>query len=82
MLRKKINGVANGPRLSSTLTQTEKSVVDRRTFLRGSGLAATGLVAATALSAGRVQKAQAAGENKGNIEIKNRFARIVLLDVR
>ncbi len=70
MLRKKINGVANGPRLSSTLTQTEKSVVDRRTFLRGSGLAATGLVAATALSAGRVQKAQAAGESKGNIEIK------------
>ena len=46
MLRKKVNGVAKGPRLSSALNELTGGVVDRRTFLRNSGLAIGGLAAA------------------------------------
>lgn len=70
MLRKKTGGVANGPRLSSALTDLTGGTMDRRTFLRRSGLAVGGLTAATALSGAMVQKAEAAGAGDGKVEIK------------
>ena len=48
MLRKKMSGVAKAPRLSSALQEQAPGTVDRRAFLRTSGLAIGGL---TALSA-------------------------------
>jgi formate dehydrogenase major subunit len=60
MLTKRTTGIASGPRLSKALTGLTGSAIDRRTFLRRSGLAAGGLAAASALSAGTVTKAQAA----------------------
>lgn len=70
MLRKKTSGVASGPRLSSALTQLTNGAVDRRTFLRRSGLAAGGLAAATTLTSGMVTKAEAASAAKGAVELK------------
>ena len=69
MLRKKTGGVAIGPRLSSALTELTGGAIDRRTFLKRSGLAIGGLAAAASLTGGMVQKAEAAdGDSK--IEIK------------
>ncbi|KAB2920001.1 MAG: formate dehydrogenase subunit alpha [Hyphomicrobiaceae bacterium] len=59
MLKKKMNGAAKGSRLSSQLQQPAAGTLDRRAFLRNSGLAIGGLAAVSA--AGRVQKAEAAG---------------------
>jgi len=69
MLKKK-NGVANGSRLSSALAGMTEDAVDRRTFLRRSGLAVGGLAAATTLASGRVQAAQGVGSSDAPIEIK------------
>jgi formate dehydrogenase major subunit len=70
MLTKKTNGVAKGPRLSKALTGLTGSAVDRRTFLRRSGLAAGGIAAASTLAGGTVTKAKAAqpGAATGKIE--------------
>ena len=68
MLRKKVGGVANGPRLSSTLANISGAAVNRRDFLKRSGLAVGGLAAASALTAGTTKKAHAAGEATGNVE--------------
>ena len=70
MLRKKIGEVANGPRLSSALKEMTKGAVDRRTFIKRSGLAVGGIGAAAALTGGRVQKAQAAADTEAKVEIK------------
>ncbi|MCK5496799.1 MAG: twin-arginine translocation signal domain-containing protein, partial [Hyphomicrobiaceae bacterium] len=70
MLRKKVNGVANGPRLSSAISELTGGAVDRRTFLRNSGLAIGGLAAVTGLRSGMVTKAEAATMTSGAIEIK------------
>ena len=70
MLRKKIGEVANGPRLSSALKGITKGAVDRRTFLKRSGLGIAGLGAAAALGGGRVQKAQAAAGSDAVVEVK------------
>ncbi|MGI9524533.1 MAG: formate dehydrogenase subunit alpha [Hyphomicrobiaceae bacterium] len=71
MLRKKMHGVAVGPRRASAIGEQTQSVVDRRSFLRNSGLAIGGLSLATAAtSGGRVQSAQAASGPMGNVEIK------------
>ena len=70
MLRKKVNGVANGPRLSSAISELTGGAVDRRTFLRNSGLAIGGLAAVTGLRSGMVTKAKAAPMTSGAIEIK------------
>ena len=43
MLRKRTNGVASGVRLSTALTGLTGSTIDRRTFLRRSGLTAGGV---------------------------------------
>jgi formate dehydrogenase major subunit len=59
MLRKKTNGVASGARLSAALTGLTASAVDRRTFLRRSGLTAGGVAAVAALPGAMVTKAKA-----------------------
>ncbi|MCP4074125.1 MAG: molybdopterin-dependent oxidoreductase [Hyphomicrobiales bacterium] len=69
MLRKKIGEVAKGPRLSSALKEMTKGTVDRRTFLKKSGLAVGGISAAAALTGARVQKAQAAASD-AKVELK------------
>ncbi len=68
MLRRKTTGVARGPRAASVLTQLAEKSVDRRTFLRGSGLAVGGLAAA-GLAAGTVTKAKAATPAAGAVEV-------------
>ena len=60
MLTKKTNGVANGPRLSKALAGLTGSAIDRRTFLKRSGLTAGGIAAASTLPLGMVKKAEAA----------------------
>lgn len=60
MLRKKTKGVATGSRMSSALKELTAGTIDRRTFLRRSGLTVGGLTAASALTSGMVKKAQAA----------------------
>ena len=69
MLRKKVGGVANGPRLSSTLANVSGAAVNRRDFLKRSGLAVGGLAAAGALTAGTTKKAEAAGNATGKVDI-------------
>jgi len=59
MLTKRTGGVATGPRLSKVIAGTAQGL-DRRAFLRRSGLAAGGLAAATTLDFARVKKAEAA----------------------
>ncbi|MGF1444983.1 MAG: formate dehydrogenase subunit alpha [Pikeienuella sp.] len=59
MLRKKTNGVAERPRIASPLAKAAEKAVDRRAFLRGSGLAVGGL-AALGATAGTVSRADAA----------------------
>ena len=63
MLRKKTSGVARGPQSSSFLGQAVETVVDRRTFLRGSGIAVGGLAAAATLVGPSVKPALAAGSS-------------------
>ena len=59
MLRKKTSGVARGPLSSSFIGKAAETVVDRRAFLRGSGLAIGGLATAAALVGSNVTPAQA-----------------------
>jgi len=61
MLRKKTSGVARSPQSSSFIGKAAETVVDRRAFLRGSGLAIGGLATAAAVVGSNVQPAQAAG---------------------
>ena len=62
MLTKRSNGVANGPRLKKALAGVIGGSMDRRTFLKRSGLTAGGaaLAAATPLGMAKQAKAQAA----------------------
>ena len=69
MLRKKTSGVANGPLSSSFIGKAAEKVVDRRAFLRGSGLAIGGIAAASALVGANVKPAQAVSAG-GAAEIK------------
>jgi len=65
MLRKKTSGVTSGPRLAKSLASVAGGSVDRRTFLKRSGLAASGIAAGSALGLGTVRKASAAtGDGK------------------
>ncbi len=59
MLRKKANGATRGPRLSSALPTLGSNSVDRRTFLKRSGLTIGGAAAISSLSGGMVRKADA-----------------------
>ncbi|MBT6364309.1 MAG: formate dehydrogenase, partial [Rhodospirillaceae bacterium] len=60
MLIKKQNGVANGPRLSKALSGVVGGSMDRRTFLRRSGLTAGGAAIASTMPLGTVKQASAA----------------------
>ena len=70
MLRKKTNGVANGSRLSSALQGLKDQAVDRRTFLKRSGLTVGGIAAASTLASGMVReaKAQTAGARVADVK--------------
>ncbi|MCR9255230.1 MAG: formate dehydrogenase subunit alpha [Alphaproteobacteria bacterium] len=68
MLRKKTNGVAKRPQRTSFLTDIAEKSVDRRAFLRGSGLAIGGL-AAIGVTGGTVKQAEAA-VGTGPVELK------------
>ncbi len=59
MLRKKTNGVARRPQRTSLLSNIAEKSVDRRSFLRGSGLAIGGLASISAMG-GTVAQAQTA----------------------
>ncbi len=69
MLTKRTNGVANGPRLSKALAGLTGGAIDRRTFLRRSGLTAGGIAAASALPFGMVRKAEAASDAADTVKI-------------
>src|ERR1700730_7604815 len=69
MLRKKSCAMVRTGRLSSALGDATKGAVDRRAFLRNSGLAIGGLAAASTLVDGRVRAARAAGYAGGKIDI-------------
>jgi formate dehydrogenase major subunit len=69
MLKKK-NGIANGSRLSSALAAAADGAVDRRTFLRRSGLAIGGIAAATTLTTVRVKAAQSHGSSDAPVELR------------
>ncbi len=68
MLRKKTNGAAGRPRNESILSKVAQSAVDRRAFLRGSGLAIGGL-GALAATGGTVTRASAATAAEGAVEV-------------
>jgi len=69
MLRKKTANVARSGRSGSIMARAGQSKVDRRAFLRGSGLAVGGLAALSTV--GRVTPAAAqAGAASGKVEIK------------
>ena len=59
MLKKKSSGGLKSARTASAVAVETNGTVDRRGFLRSSGLAVGGLTAIAGLTAGRVQKAQA-----------------------
>ncbi len=69
MLRKKTNGIARRSQRPSILSEVANASVDRRAFLRGSGLAIGGL-AAIAATGGTVQQASAAAAVTGKVELK------------
>lgn len=69
MLRKKSKGLARSTNISRALAGVTGGAVDRRTFLRNSGLAAGGIAAGSLLSGGMVKKAEAAAGG-ADIEIK------------
>jgi len=72
MLRKKTNGVANGPRSAAAFGTVSGDAVDRRTFLKRSGLTAGGIAVATAAPAGlmtRRAEAASTGEASGNVKM-------------
>ncbi|MEZ5844342.1 MAG: formate dehydrogenase subunit alpha [Hyphomicrobiaceae bacterium] len=71
MLRKKASAAVSGPRLAAAAAAAGAGTIDRRQFLRNSGLVAGGLTAASALVAPRVRKAEAAMPKAGGkIELK------------
>ena len=63
MLRKKTNGVARRPRTATLLSQVAEKSVDRRAFLRTSGLAIGGL-ATVGLTGGTVTMPDGAGARR------------------
>jgi len=71
MLTKRSNGVANGPRLKKALAGVIGGSIDRRTFLKRSGVTAGGAALASALPLGTVKQAKAASAAKGLKQIKS-----------
>jgi formate dehydrogenase major subunit len=72
MLTKKSDGVANGPRLKQALAGVVGGSMDRRTFLKRSGITAGGAALLSAAPLGLAKKAQAAaGAAKGLTQVKS-----------
>ncbi|TRD23017.1 formate dehydrogenase subunit alpha [Palleronia caenipelagi] len=69
MLRKKTNGTSRRRQRGSILADVGRASVDRRAFLRGSGLAIGGL-SAIAATGGTVTQAKAEAHAMGNVETK------------
>ncbi|ABG32421.1 formate dehydrogenase [Roseobacter denitrificans] len=69
MLRKKTNSVGQRAGRTSILAEGKSTSVDRRAFLRGSGLAIGGLAAISA-TGGSVTQASAAASVTGAVELK------------
>ncbi len=69
MLRKKTNGVARRSQRTSILTQAAETAMDRRAFLRNSGLAIGGLTAIAA-TGGTVTKAEAQAGAIAPVELR------------
>ena len=68
MLTKKSNGVAGRPRLTKALAGVVGGSMDRRTFLKRSGVAAGGVALASAMPTGMVQQAKAASAAAGDLK--------------
>jgi len=71
MLTKRSNGVANGPRLKKALAGVIGGSMDRRTFLKRSGVTAGGAALASALPLGTVKQAKAASAAKAMKQVKS-----------
>ncbi|MEQ8504271.1 MAG: formate dehydrogenase subunit alpha [Rhodospirillales bacterium] len=72
MLTKKSNGVANGPRLKQALAGVVGGSMDRRTFLKRSGITAGGAALLSAAPLGLAKQAKAAtAAAKGMTQIKS-----------
>lgn len=71
MLSKTSNGVANGPRLKKALAGVIGGSMDRRTFLKRSGVTAGGAVLASAVPLGMVKEAKAQSAAKAMKKIKS-----------
>ncbi|HYD69988.1 formate dehydrogenase subunit alpha [Azospirillum sp.] len=69
-ITRKSTGTAGGAKLSKALSGLTGSSIDRRTFLRRSGLAAGGAAAASALPLAMVKKADAATATPAGGDIK------------
>jgi len=69
MLTKRIHGASGGAKLTKALAGLTGGAIDRRTFLKRSGLTAGGIAAAATLSGGMVTKAKAAAPAGGEIQI-------------
>jgi formate dehydrogenase major subunit len=70
MLTKRTDGATQGPRLSQVLSGLTGRTIDRRAFLRRSGLSAGGIAAAAALGGGMVTRAGAQTPAAANLEVK------------
>ncbi|MBT3660769.1 MAG: twin-arginine translocation signal domain-containing protein, partial [Rhodospirillaceae bacterium] len=71
MLTKKSNGVANGPRLKKALAGVIGGAIDRRTFLKRSGLTAGGAALAAAVPLGMAKQVKAAAATEGMKNVKS-----------
>ena len=71
MLRKKTNGVARRSQRTSILSEVANKSVDRRDFLRDSGLAIGGLTAIAATGGAVTQAAAASAANQSVETIKS-----------
>ena len=71
MLTKMSNGVARGPRLSEALAGVVGSVMDRRAFLKRSGLVAGSIAAASTMNLAMVKKSEAAVHMTGVKTVKS-----------
>ncbi|MBT8408022.1 MAG: formate dehydrogenase, partial [Alphaproteobacteria bacterium] len=68
MLRKKTSGATRAPQRTSILSDVANKSVDRRAFLRGSGLAIGGLAAISA-TGGTVTQASAQSAVQGAVDL-------------
>ncbi|MBA5776611.1 formate dehydrogenase subunit alpha [Stappia sp. F7233] len=70
MLRKKASAAARPARLSAAIEAIGASAMDRRSFLRRSGVTAGGVAAAAAFSGSMVRRAEAQAATAAKVDIK------------